>query len=776
MNKFNDDSTSLEEKEQLLFTQMFVHDDLQTDVDGLKNFLEANGGKWQDLEFETLEHFRCRYKAKWSLPSDRAAKAVLKSKDSEEKIPSAPYMIIPADTSIQRENYIAQLTCSLDSFSEKERGNLQPIMHVGRQKTLFNAKALTSDAKVIPVVENPDSAMSIWQATKGTLPAVALTEFVRSSAEKLLTAINEIKPVGKRFLILLDDDTAGRVAAGNVLISLQDKHVSAVAKFFGEYLSTEDKKLCADASGKITANGILHAKGNEFLKDLMARITDDAEKDFVRVEKEIADAQAEAARVALNTEQYFKLFDGDTSDKDFAKRMEYLFGDRIRWVKDNRSWLTFEQNEYGGGVWESNGNDNSAIFPFAYELSNRLEANANTEKDKKIANAFKSTDKFSGTIHMMKALSRPNSTKGKSHALSPIVIKAKDLDNHAELLNVLNGVINLETGEFYPNVDPSLIMTKQANAVWRGKDFRNETVDEFLRSIQPDAETRAALLRYLGYGATGIIRDHIFQIWRGDGRNGKSTLLVLVISTLGTYVVTLAKSAVLDNGKPDDPNAPTPALSVLEGARLAIVPELPRTARINTELMKHLCAGDPLPIRPLHCEQRTIKPVAKIILNGNFNPSCDDVNDLGLQERIRNMPFSQTFTGDRADRKLPEKLATLEARSAMLSILVTEAQAWYRDGLLESAQMVAAKDAYITANDFIAEFVEENCEFGDGFIELQDFIEEIKKSSDEARKTPDRMLKDMVKKWLKRKKGVEYKKSSDNKSRRWGFSGIHWTI
>ena len=760
MNKFNDDFSSLEEKEQLLYEQMFVLEDLKTDIDGLKNFLEANGGKWQDLEPETLEHFRCRHKMNWSLPSDRAAKVVLKSKDSEGTIPSAPCMIIPADTSIPKGNYIAHLTCSLDSFSEKERGNLQPITHVGRIKTLFNAEALTSDAEVIPVVENADSAMAIWQATKGALPAVALSEIVRSSAEKLLTAINEIKPVGKRFLILFDDDTAGRVAAGNVLISLHDKHVSAVVRFFGEYLSAEDKKLCADASGKITANGILHAKGNEFLSNLITRITDDAEKDFVRVEKEIAEAVAENTRIILNTEQYFKLFDGDLKDMTYAKRMEYIFGNRIRWVKKNRSWLIFEGNKFGGGVWENNGNDNSSLLTFAVNLSNRLEANAKNEKDKKIADTFKAADKISAAIRLMKGL-------------PSIVIKPEDLDNYAELLNTLNGVVNLDTGEFYPNVDPSLIMTKQANAVWRGKDFRNETVDEFLRSIQPDAETRAALLRYLGYGTTGIIRDHIFQIWRGDGRNGKSTLLTFLAETLGTYAVTLAKSAVLDNGKPDDPNAPTPALSVLEGARLAIVPELPRTARINTVLMKHLCAGDPLPIRPLHCEQRTIKPVAKYILNGNFNPSVDDVNDFGLNERIRNLPFSQTFTGDRANLKLPELLAKPEARSAMLSILVTEAQAWYRDGLLESAAMVAAKDAYITANDFIGEFVNENCEYGGGFIELQDFIKTFKDNSDEARRTPERILKDMVKKWLDGKNGVQIDKHHP-KSRRAGFSGIHW--
>lgn len=767
MNNSDSNSSKLEEKYQHIFVQHLINEDIKISIepdqkqavlDDLKKFVDESGGTWNDLEFETLAHFHCRHIEKWISP-------FVRSQNPNEATPSFPCVVIPADISMNNGNYIAQLTCSLDSYDEKERKDVQPLMCIGWKQTLFNAEALTSDAKVIPVVENPDSAMSIWQATRGAFPAVALAEFtIRATSGKLTAAIEEIQPVDKRFLILLDGDPAGRSAAGSLSVELYRLNVSYAVRYFDEILSAEDRTLCTDASGKINANSILHAKGNEFLKDLIARIADDAEKDFVRIEKEIAAAQAKAEHTALTTEQYFALFDGGkTSDKSFAERMVYLFGDRVRWLKANRTWLLYESNEHGGGLWKDSGSDNSTLFTLAYDLSDRLEANANRsrESDKKVANAFNSTEKFSATISMMKGI-------------KSIIIKPEDLNRHAELLNVLNGCINLETGEFYPNVDPSLIMTKQANAVWRGKDFRNETVDEFLKSTQPNAETLAALLRYLGYGATGLIRDHIFHIWRGDGRNGKSTLLVLVIDTLGTYCVTLAKSAVLDNGKPDDPNAPTPALTVLEGARLAIVPELPRTARINTVLMKHLSAGDPLQIRPLHCEQRTIKPVAKYILNGNFTPAVDDVNDFGLNERIRNVPFSQTFTGLRADKKLPEKLATLEARSAMLSILVAEAQAWYRDGLLESAEMVTAKDYFVNANDFIGEFVNEFCEYGDGFIELREFTETLRDNSDEARKTPERILKDMVKKWLIGKNGVTFKQSTNNKSRRVGFSGIRW--
>ena len=766
MNNSDADFSNIEAREQVLYEAMFINEDLKVSSDDLKKFVEECGGQWNALELETLEHFKCRFVEKWRLPSARAALVVQTCKQSDETIPAYPVMIIPADTSIPRANYIAQLTCPINSLSDKERENIKDKMHIGKNKTLFNADALTSSATVIPVVESPDSAMSIWQATRGTVPAVALANFdIRADTEKLTTAIKEIQPVGKRFLLLLDGNSTGRITAGNLAVDLFKIYTTAAARYMEDFLDTEDKKFCVDSEGNITANSILRVKGNEFLKDLIACIVADAEKDFIRAEKEIAETQAEAERVALTTEQYNYLFSDVTglTDKDFAQRMIYIFGDRVRWMTDDLLWLIRADNKFGGAVWKKTRGEKKCLYPLAYNLSDRLEAHANKtrETDKKIATAFKSEKKISATITIMQGA-------------PSILITAQDIDRNPELLNCLNGVINLESGEFYPTVDPSLIFTKQANAVYRGKDFHSAIVDNFLSGIQPNAETRAAILRYLGYSCAGRIRDHIFQIWRGDGRNGKSSLLALTAETLGTYCVTLAKSAVLDNGKTDDPNAPTPALSVLEGARLAIVPELPRTARINTVLMKHLCGGDALPIRRLHCEQRTIKPVAKYILNGNFNPSVDDVNDLGLNERIRNVPFNQTFTGEQADPRLPEKLSTDEARSAMLSILVTEAQNWYRDGLLESAEMVTAKDAYIAANDFIGEFVSENCEYGGGFIDLKDFIEAIKENSDEARKTPERILKDMVKKWLDGKNGVTYKKHP--RTRRYGFSEIHWTI
>ena len=99
--------------------------------------------------------------------------------------------------------------------------------------------------------------------------------------------------------------------------------------------------------------------------------------------------------------------------------------------------------------------------------------------------------------------------------------------------------------------------------------------------------------------------------------------------------------------------------------------------------------------------------------------------------------------------------------------------------------MKDAKKDYLAENNFLEEFINENCEFGDGFIELQDFMQKLRTAyPDETRPAivSDRNLKAMLKKRLDGKNGVtkngvkyhvEYGRNSD-KSRRAGFIGIRW--
>ena len=155
----------------------------------LKSWLDSVGGSWRGLTFETLKHFKCGFLPEWG----------------NEK---TPRVIIPADNT----NFLARLTISVKSLPLKFQQSVKPKQHSG-SKTLFNSTALDSE-KPILVVEGYIDAMSIWQATKGQFPVVAL-----GGADGGNVLITEVEKHLKNqsnspeFILCFDSDETGRKSA-----------------------------------------------------------------------------------------------------------------------------------------------------------------------------------------------------------------------------------------------------------------------------------------------------------------------------------------------------------------------------------------------------------------------------------------------------------------------------------------------------------------------------------------------------------------------------------
>ena len=441
-------------------------------------------------------------------------------------------------------------------------------------------------------------------------------------------------------------------------------------------------------------------------------------------------------KIQLTFEQKKFLYSGDFSDRDFADRINFLFRDEIRYMSIEGNWLILERNNQGGAVWKNHGDKKSVVYPFVRRLSDALIANAIPEPEDPTEKEIR--EDGSGIIRACtddavlkkykkeKALHDYQIGLGKrlkhhkhiSAAVElmkdePIIIQAKDLNKHRHLLNVLNGVVNLKTGELLP-VDPNYLITNQATAEYN-PNVDTSFVSSFFAQVLPDEETRRAVLRYLGYCLTGDKRYHTAHFWKGSGANGKSTILDVLIQLLGTYVVKFPNTALLENRRPPDPNAPTPVIAQLDGdVRLAVIDELPRNSRLNGSLFKTITGDKSVYGRPLHGHSRLIPLRAKLLLNGNHLPAFDVDDKDSLQRRINRVEYTEKFEGDRADADLPEKLSTPENLSALLKILVDEAKEFYRSGLLESAAMKAAKEEYFAESDFIADFITEQCIIGEG--------------------------------------------------------------
>ena len=484
-------------------------------------------------------------------------------------------------------------------------------------------------------------------------------------------------------------------------------------------------------------------KAHEKYQDNFQRNKQRAEHDKRVVARNKADKAAIGDAYKLKDPAHANyLLSQENDDTGRAEQFAYLFGKSIRFIPKSERWIVFKRDsEFKScGVWQlGNPGKNTIVMPYAAEMHKFLVANMSDnpdEDEKKAVEEWRNLKRMNNAVRLAGAGNHNN-----------IQISADDLDTHPELLNCRNGVINLQTGEFFDRVDPTLLITQKCNAVWRGQDFRNADIDKFFNDVFTDVSTREALIRFLGYGITGDISAHVAHFWKGRGRNGKTTLLNLLFALLGGYAVKLATAAILDTGRPTDANNATTGLNPIRGARLAVFNELKPQDRLNAPLFKDLVGGDKINIRQLNCEYEEIKPTAKIIVCGNYHPKLDNNgDDDGLPSRIRAVPFTEQFTGDRCDPRLLDKLTTPEALSGLLALLVNAAQDFYREGLLESSAMSAAKRKYLAENNFVAQFVEDNCVLGDKLsIPQQQFLARLKSEyrADCDRYT-DRALRNIV--------------------------------
>lgn len=636
---------------------------------------------------ETMKHFGFGFLSDWLHPNHRL------SNFKGNKPSPTRRLIIPTSD----KHYNAVL---LDCDRKEQNKSVWKQHTAGIE--LFNQTALTSDSDIVVAVEGEVDAASVWQASAGNIAVVGV---IGGNKNLLLNAIEKLHVKDKKFLILFDND-AGQDNARRLLDALTNAGYPAVSKIFDDAIPADDQKFF---TRKIDANEILKVKGNEFLHQLTNQIISDARADF-----ETPTPMEEEETKRLSDDDLSFYFKGDSSDLDFAYRLERFCGDRVKWLIDDERWLI-----YGNGVWQRGSEKNSCVSYFGRELANVLSEFAKDDAERKLANAFKSAKKIGQAVTLLKSC-------------DSIRIKAKDLDNHTELLNFQNCVVDLSDGKIYPHDDIRLkFLTQQCVAVY-DSNAQSALVDKFFADIQPDEETRAGLLRWLGYCLTGETSEEKFAVWTGEsGANGKSTLSATILELLGTYACELPTRALLrkrfDSG---DADKATTALNAIENARFAISQELPADSELDSALIKNLSGSDHIPLRKNYGEYRTVRATAKINLCGNYTPKIENIFDGGILRRLINFNFAVRFGTPEhpADFALKKKLLLPENLSALAAILVRESVAWYRgSGLIISSLMRKATEQHLSQNDFISDFISDNyLLIPNATVKAKDFVDELK--------------------------------------------------
>ncbi|WP_018634391.1 DNA primase family protein [Neomegalonema perideroedes] len=307
------------------------------------------------------------------------------------------------------------------------------------------------------------------------------------------------------------------------------------------------------------------------------------------------------------------------------------------------------------------------------------------------------------------------------------LIAIDDLDATPSRIVTQNGVLDLDAaGAPGPEAEEAEELAQRARRWLRRHDraMLNTRVlgcgfdpaadcpefEAFMGLIQPNPEIRAFLQRALGQLLWGANDAQVALLFRGQGANGKSTLVNALAMVFGSYAVTCRIEMFLLS-QTQSAGAPSPEEVVLPGARLYLASEPESDATLSAAKLKALTGGEPRQARALHQPPFVYTPRGCPILSFNRTPKIKG-DDLGTWRRLVFIPFDVNLRElpPEKQRTSSEIAAALKAEaSGILNWLLEGWRGYVADGrrLVAPPAVEALKTELRAMTDPVGEFISE---------------------------------------------------------------------
>ena len=285
--------------------------------------------------------------------------------------------------------------------------------------------------------------------------------------------------------------------------------------------------------------------------------------------------------------------------------------------------------------------------------------------------------------------------------LKGVSVLPEDFDTDPNLLNVLNGTLDLATGTMRPHVHSDLI-TRLAPV-----NYDNAaTCPTFLRFLAEVMDRNQDLVDYLqrlvGYSLTGLTGEQVMPILYGSGANGKSTFIETIASIMGDYAQQTPTETLVVSHSRGIPND----LARLRGARFVSAVETGEGNRLDERLVKQMTGGDRITARFLRQEFFEFTPRFKLFLATNHKPVIRGTDD-AIWRRLHFIPFRVTIPEGQRDLALKQKLR--DEASGILNWALEGCRLWREGGLQAPDEVLAATKAHREEMDVLSAFLEVHC-------------------------------------------------------------------
>jgi P4 family phage/plasmid primase-like protien len=244
-------------------------------------------------------------------------------------------------------------------------------------------------------------------------------------------------------------------------------------------------------------------------------------------------------------------------------------------------------------------------------------------------------------------------------------------------------------------------------------------VERFMRELFPNVSLRDYMYQHLASCLLGTNQNQTFNVYKGEGSNGKSKLVELMAKVLGEYKGTVPFALLTQ--KRSSIGSTSSEIVQLMGVRYAVMQEPSKGDKINEGIMKEITGGDPIQGRALFKDTVTFTPQFKLVVctNNDFEIKS---NDDGTWRRIRVCDFQSRFMERpyeepdkcpkslnphqfKIDKCLDEKF---EAWAPVLASTLVDI-AFERQGHVgDCPEVMTSSDKYRERQDYLAEFVRDN--------------------------------------------------------------------
>ena len=374
-------------------------------------------------------------------------------------------------------------------------------------------------------------------------------------------------------------------------------------------------------------------------------------------------------------------------DTGNAQRMYDLCGDVMRYCYTDRRWLCYQD-----GRW--NYDTKGGVFVWADKVLESMKSELKLWAEYQDGEMLPDYQK-----HMKKTRSN-NSKKAMVKEMEHLVaVSPAELDADRTLVNVQNGVLNLDDFSVMKH-KPDFLMTRMLGTSMPENPKKPEKWLSFLDQIfSGDKELIRYIQKALGYSLSGDTSEQCAFFLYGTGRNGKSTFLEVVRKIMGDYATNIQPESIMVKTSTSTANSD---IARLKGARLVTSVEPNEGMRLNEGLLKQLTGDDMITARKLYGDEFEFRPEFKLWMATNHKPTIRGT-DLGIWRRIHIIPFSITIPETAVDKKLSYKLE--EELPDILAWAVEGYKLWKSEGLRMPKVIADAVEEYRNEMDVISAFL-----------------------------------------------------------------------